>query len=81
MLQWQAPTVLSTHKSNGTKDQLASHRLFREPLMSYLPDGTLIPTLAAEVPSIGNGVADDLTSVTYKLKPGVSGAMAPLHRR
>jgi peptide/nickel transport system substrate-binding protein len=70
LLQWQAPTVLSTHKSNGTKDQLASS-LVSEPLMSYLPDGTLIPTLAAEVPSIGNGVAEDLTSVTYKLKPGV----------
>ena len=71
LLQWQAPTVLSTHKSNGTKDQLASC-LVNEPLLNFLPDGTLIPTLAAEVPSIENGgVAADFSSVTYKLKPGV----------
>ena len=71
VLQWQAPTVLSTHKSNGTKDQLAS-ALINEPLMNYLPDGTLIPTLAAEIPSVENGgLAADLSSVTYKLKPGV----------
>lgn len=72
LLQWQAPTVLSTHRATGTKDQLAAG-LVNEPLLSYLPDGTLVPALAAEVPSVENGgLAKDLTTVTYKLKPGVT---------
>ena len=40
--------------------------------MNYLPDGTLIPHLVTEVPSVENGLlAEDLTTVTYKLQPGV----------
>lgn len=71
ILQWQAPTVLNLQKTNGTKDQIAAS-LVTEPLLSYLPDGTLIPTLAAAVPSLNDGsVAKDLLSVTYKLKSGV----------
>ena len=71
MLQWQAPTHFGTHTSQGTKDQLAAS-IVLEPLISYLPDGTKIPALAAEVPTIENGgLAEDLTSVTYKLKEGV----------
>jgi peptide/nickel transport system substrate-binding protein len=71
MLQWQAATHMGLHTSTGTKDSLAAS-LITEPLLSYLPDGTLIPTLAAEVPSIENGgVSEDLTTVTYKLKEGV----------
>lgn len=71
ILQWQAPTVLNLQKTNGTKDQIACS-LVSEPLMNYLPDGTLIPTLAAAVPSLDDGsVSKDLMSVTYKLKSGV----------
>jgi len=71
LLQWQAPTVLNTHRSNGTKDQLAAS-LVLDALINFLPDGTAIPNLASEVPSIENGgVAADYTSVTYKLKSGV----------
>ncbi|MGI8475788.1 MAG: peptide ABC transporter substrate-binding protein [Thermomicrobiales bacterium] len=72
LLQWQAPTVLSQHVATGTKDQIAS-ALVSEPLLSYLPDGSLVPTLAAAVPSKENGgLSPDLTTVTYKLKPGVT---------
>jgi len=71
MLQWQAVTQLSPHVSTGTKDYLGAS-LILEPLLSYLPDGTLIPTLAAEVPSVENGqLAEDLTNVTFKLLPDV----------
>jgi peptide/nickel transport system substrate-binding protein len=71
MLQWQAPTHFGTHTSQGTKDQLAASLIF-EPLISTLADGTKIPALAAEVPSVENGgLAEDLSSVTYKLKEGV----------
>lgn len=71
MLQWQGATHFGLHTATGTKDQLAAS-LVLEPLMNYLPDGSLTACLAAEVPSIENGgVAEDLSSVTYKLREGV----------
>ena len=40
--------------------------------MNYLPDGTIIPNLVTEVPTVENGLlAEDLTSVTYKLQDGI----------
>ena len=72
LIQWQAPTTLSPHVATGTKDYLASC-LVLEPLMNYLPDGGLLPTLIKEVPTIENGLlAEDLTSVTYNLLEGVT---------
>jgi peptide/nickel transport system substrate-binding protein len=74
LLQWQAPTMLSPHVSTGTKDYLAASVVL-EPLLHYLPDGTLIPCLAAEVPSVENGgLSEDLKTVTYKLKDGIKWA-------
>ena len=71
LIQWQAPSMLSAHVSTGTKDYMAAC-LITEPLLHYLQDGTLIPNLAAEVPTVENGLlAEDLTSVTYKLKEGI----------
>ena len=67
LLQWQAPTQMAAHYATGTKDFLAAD-LVNEPLMRYLPDGTLLPTLIKEVPSVENGLlAEDLTSVTFNL--------------
>ena len=74
MIQWQAPSLLSPHVSTGDKDYLAAC-LILEPLMHYLPDGTLIPNLITEVPTVENGLlAEDLKSVTYKLLDGVTWA-------
>ena len=71
LLYWQAPTILNVHLSQGTKDSAASS-LVLEPLIDIHQDGTLIPVLAAEIPSLDNGgVAKDGMSVTYKLKQGV----------
>ncbi len=70
LLWWQAPTILNCHLSSGTKDFDAT-RVVLEPLLETMADGTMIPVLAAEVPSLGNGVAEDGTSVTYKLREGV----------
>ena len=71
LLQWQAPTTINAHANNGTKDQLAAS-LVSEPLMYYMPDGTLIANLIKEVPTKQNGLlAQDLTSVTYNLLDGV----------
>ncbi|HET8530737.1 MAG TPA: ABC transporter substrate-binding protein, partial [Methylomirabilota bacterium] len=71
-LWWQAPTLLHPHFATGTKDQDAS-RIFYEPLAGFDPDGNVIPILAAEAPSVQNGgLARDLTSVTWRLKKGVT---------
>src|SRR5918996_195894 len=74
LIQWQAPSMLSPHVSTGEKDYLAG-QIIVEPLMHYLPDGTLIPNLITEVPTVENGLlAEDLKSVTYKLLDGVTWA-------
>lgn len=71
VLQWQGVTTLSLHHAQGTKDQMGAS-LITEPLMSYLPDGTLIPTLVKEVPSKENGgLSDDLKTVTYHLREDI----------
>jgi peptide/nickel transport system substrate-binding protein len=71
ILLWQAPTVLNPHTSTGTKDYLAAS-LAIEPLLSYTPESTLVPALAAEVPTLENGgLAEDLTWVKYTLLPDV----------
>ncbi|MFN6998810.1 peptide ABC transporter substrate-binding protein [Elioraea tepidiphila] len=71
ILYWQAATLLNPHFAVGTTNQDAS-RVFHEPLAGWAADGTLVPILAAEVPSIENkGVAEDGRSVTWKLKRNV----------
>ena len=71
-LWWQAPTLLNPHFATGTKDVDAS-RIFYEPLVSYDPDGNLVPVLAAEIPSVANGgLAKDGTWVIWRLKKGVT---------
>ena len=71
ILWWQAPTVLNGHLSVAGKDIGAIH-ICMEPLAHFNPDGELVPVLAAEIPSLENGgVAEDRTSVTWKLREGV----------
>ena len=71
LLWWQGPTLLNPHFATGTKDQDGS-RLFYEPLACWDPDGNMKLVLAAEIPSVQNGLlAADGKSVTWKLKPGV----------
>ena len=71
MLWWQAPTILNPHLAIGVKDGDGS-RIFYEPLVSFDPDGSHVPVLAAEVPTVPNGgIARDGLSVTVKLKHGV----------
>ncbi|MEX2222345.1 MAG: peptide ABC transporter substrate-binding protein [Candidatus Rokuibacteriota bacterium] len=71
-LWWQGATLLNPHFAVGTKDQDGS-RIFYEPLASWDPDGSLSPTLAAEIPSTQNGgLAKDGRSITWRLKKGVT---------
>lgn len=72
ILFWQAPTILNSHFSQGDKDTNATS-LVLEPLLQIDGDGNFLPALAAEVPTLENGgIAEDGTSVTYKLKEGVT---------
>jgi peptide/nickel transport system substrate-binding protein len=72
LLWWQAPTMLNPHLAQGHKDYDVS-RIVLEPLADFADDGTLVPFLAAEVPSLDNGgVAPDGLSVTWKLREGVT---------
>ncbi|MBU6423235.1 MAG: peptide ABC transporter substrate-binding protein [Chloroflexi bacterium] len=71
ILYWEAPTILDPHLATGTKDFDAS-RLVLEPLADWDPSAKPVPELAAEIPTVANGgVSTDLTSVTWKLKPGL----------
>jgi len=71
LLYWQAPTTLNPHLSPGTKDREAAAPIL-EPLAAYSADETLIPILAAEIPTQENGgISEDNTTVTWTLKDGV----------
>ena len=72
LLWWQAPTNLNSHLSLATKD-VGAIRIYAEPLADFDANAQLVPVLAAEIPSVENGgVARNFTSVTWKLKKGVT---------
>jgi len=71
ILYWQAISTLNPYLSGGTKD-IHGSSLVLEPLARYDEVGNLVPWLAVEIPTVDNGgVAEDLTSITWKLKPGI----------
>ena len=53
---------MSVHTTGSFKDMLAA-ALVTEPLMNYLPDGTPIPNLVKEVPSLENGLLAEVRLV------------------
>ncbi|HHS89443.1 MAG TPA: peptide ABC transporter substrate-binding protein, partial [Rhodobacteraceae bacterium] len=72
IIYWQAPSILNPYLSGGTKD-IESASLIIEPLARYDPQGNMMPWLAAEIPTVENGgVSEDLTSITWKIKPGIT---------
>lgn len=71
IIYWQAPSILNPFLSSGTKDVEAAS-LVIEPLARFDQNGEIVPWLAAEIPTVENGgISEDLTSITWKLKPGV----------
>lgn len=67
----QAVSIMNPYLSSGTKDVYASSMVI-EPLAGYDNDGNLIPKLVTEIPTVENGgVSEDLTSITWKLIPGL----------
>ncbi|MAO00341.1 peptide ABC transporter substrate-binding protein [uncultured Roseovarius sp.] len=71
LIYWQAPSIMNPYLSGGTKEVEAAS-LVIEPLGRYNTKGEMIPYLAEEIPTVGNGgVSEDLTSITWKIKPGI----------
>ncbi|QPM89252.1 peptide ABC transporter substrate-binding protein [Pseudooceanicola algae] len=71
IIYWQAPSILNPYLSSGTKD-IESSSLILEPLARFDEKGGLVPYLAEEIPTVGNGgVSEDLTTITWKLKEGL----------
>lgn len=71
ILYYQAVSTLNAYLSSGTKDVEAGS-LVLEPLAGFDQDGNLFPRLVDSIPTVENGgVAADLTSITWKLKPGL----------
>ena len=51
---------------------MESASLIIEPLARYNEVGEMVPYLAAEIPTVDNGgVSADLTSITWKIAPGI----------
>lgn len=72
IIYWQAPSTLNPYLSGGTKE-VESASLVLESLGRFSDTGELLPWLAAEIPTVDNGgISEDLTSITWKLKEGVT---------
>ena len=71
VIYYQAPSTLNPYLSGGTKE-LEAASLILEPLARYNEKGEMVPFLAESIPTVENGgVSADLTTVTWKLKPGL----------
>ena len=71
ILMWDGPTLLNPHFGRGLRDFTAS-RIFYEPLAAPTAEGTYVPVLAEDVPTVRNGgLSRDGQSVTWRLKKGV----------
>lgn len=71
MAVWQSPITLNANL--GTQTVMDEVNVFIvEGLSKVMPDGTRVPTLAKEIPTVQNGgVKDDGKTITYKLKEGI----------
>ena len=71
ILYYQAVSGLNAYTSSGTKD-IEAGSLVLEPLAGFNEKGELFPRLVESIPTVENGgVAADLTSITWKLLPGL----------
>ena len=71
ILYWQAVSIMNPYLSGGTKD-IEAASLVIEPLARFDDTGTIVPFLAADIPTVQNGgVSEDLTTITWTLKPGL----------
>ena len=72
ILYWQAVSILNPYLSAGTKD-IEAASLVLEPLARYDETGTLVPYIAADIPTLENGgVSEDLTTITWTIRPDIT---------
>ena len=72
ILYWQAVSILNPYLSAGTKD-IEAASLVLEPLARYDETGTLVPYIAADIPTLENGgVSEDLTTITWTIRPDIA---------
>ncbi|MFQ1700213.1 peptide ABC transporter substrate-binding protein [Loktanella agnita] len=72
IIYWQAPSIMNPYLSGGTKD-IEAASLVLEPLARYDENGTMVPFLATEIPTVENGgVSEDLQSITWTIDPDVT---------
>lgn len=65
----QAVSIMNPYLTGGTKDIYAASMVL-EPLAGLTPEGTLVPKLVTEIPTLENGgISADMTSITWKLLP------------
>ena len=68
ILYWQAPSTPNPYLSGGFKDRDAGV-ITLQPLAYFHPNGSLVPALADEIPTLQNGgISQDLTSITWNIK-------------
>jgi peptide/nickel transport system substrate-binding protein len=71
-LIWQAPTIAAPHSALSDKDYMAAAPVI-EPVLQYLPDGTILPNLVEKVPTVENGLLKaDLTEATFVFLEGLT---------
>ncbi|MDP4892802.1 peptide ABC transporter substrate-binding protein [Cypionkella sp.] len=71
VLYAQAPSTLNPYLSSGTKD-VENASIILEGMAGFDEKGVVFPRLAESVPTVENGgISADLTSITWKLKPGL----------
>jgi peptide/nickel transport system substrate-binding protein len=72
IIYWQAPSTLNPYLSGGTKE-VESASLVLESFARFDDTGTMVPWLAAEIPTVENGgVSEDLTQITWTIADGVT---------
>lgn len=71
ILNWQAPTDLNPHYSQGYHNS-APAQMVLEPLLIIDAAGEMIPVLIEEVPTLENGgISEDRTAITFNLLEGL----------
>ena len=71
IIYWQAPSTMNPYLSGGTKEKEAAS-LVLESLARFDENGEMVPYLAESIPTVEDGgVAEDLSSITWKLKDDV----------
>ncbi|RMA41678.1 peptide ABC transporter substrate-binding protein [Rhodophyticola porphyridii] len=72
IIYWQAPSTLNPYLSGGTKE-VESASLVLESFARFDDTGTMVPWLAADIPTVENGgVSEDLTQITWTIADGIT---------